>query len=85
MNDNEISRSNVGEYKGENSIEFNGNFLSEGTSSEYKVYLSVYGSIEDNKVYYPIQFANENIYNNNLKAHLLFYVRNGEIIEPQLY
>ena len=84
MNDKEISRSNVGEYKGENSIEFNGNFLSEGISSEYKVYLSVYGSIEDNKVYDPIQFANENIYNNNLKAHLLFYVRNGEIIEPEL-
>jgi hypothetical protein len=85
MNDNEISRSNVGEYKGENSIEFSGNFLSQGASYEYKVYLRVYGSIEDNKVYYPIQFANENIYNNNLKAHLLFYVRNGEIVEPQLY
>jgi len=81
-NDKEISRSNVGTYKGENSIEFNGNFLSKGVSSKYKVYLSVYGSNEDNKVYYPIQFANVNIYNNNLKAHLLFYVRNGEIAEP---
>ena len=80
-NDKEISRSNVGTYKGENSIEFNGNFLSKGVSSKYKVYLSVYGSIENNKVYYPIQFANEKIYNNNLKAHLLFYVRNGEISE----
>ena len=82
MNDKEISRSNVGTYKGENSIECNGNFLSEGVSSKYKVYLSVYGSIENNKVYYPIQFANEKIYNNNLKAHLLFYVNNGEIVEP---
>ena len=80
-NDKEISRSNVGTYKGENSIEFNGNFLSKGVSTKYKVYLSVYGSIEDNKVYYPIQFANEKIYNNNLKAHLLFYVRNGDISE----
>ena len=41
MNDKEISRSNVGTYKGENSIECNGNFLSEGVSSKYKVYLSV--------------------------------------------
>ena len=82
MKDKEISRSNVGEYKGENKIEINGKFLSEGTSSEYKVYLSVYGSIEENIIYYPIQFANENIYNNNLKAHLLFYVKNGEIVEP---
>ena len=82
MDDKEISRYNVGEYKGENSIEFNGNFLDEETSSEYKVYLSVYGSIEDNKIYYPIQFANENIYNKNLKAHLLFYAKNGEIVEP---
>ena len=82
MNDKEISRSNVGTYKGENSIECNGNFLSEGVSSKYKVYLSVYGSIENNKVYYPIQFANKNIYNNNLKAHLLFYITNGKIVEP---
>ena len=82
MNDKEISSYNVGEYKGENSIEFNGNFLSEDISSEYKVYLRVYGSIEDNIVYYPIQFANEDIYNTKLKAHLLFYVKNGEIVEP---
>ena len=82
MNNREISRFNVGEYKGENKFEFKGNFLSEGISSEYKVYLRVYGSIEDNVIYYPIQFANEDIYNKNLKAHLLFYVKNGEIVEP---
>ena len=82
MNDKEISRSNVGEYKGENSIEFNGNLLDEEISTEYKAYLNIYGSIEDNVIYYPIQFANENIYNKNLKAHVLFYVKNGEIVEP---
>ena len=82
MDDKEISRSNVGEYKGENSIDIKGKFLSEETSSKYKVYLRVYGSIENNIVYYPIEFANENIYNSDLKAHLLFYVTNGEIIEP---
>ena len=69
-------------YKGENKFQFKGNFLSEGISSEYKVYLGVYGSIEDNVIYYPIQFANEDIYNKNLKAHLLFYAKNGEIVEP---
>ena len=44
------------------------------TSQEYQ--------IENNVVYYPIQFANENIYNKDLKGHFLFYVKNGEIIEP---
>ena len=82
MDDKEISRSNVGEYKGENSIDIKGKFLSEDVSSKYKVYLRVYGSVENNIVYYPIEFANENIYNSDLKAHLLFYVSNGEIIEP---
>ena len=82
MNDKEIERNNVGEYKGENSIDFIGRFLDERASSEYKVYLSVYGSIEGGTVYYPIQFANEDIYNKNLKAHFLFYVKNGEVVEP---
>lgn len=82
MDDKEITRKNVGEYKGEMNFSINGKFLGEGDSSQYKVYLSVYGSIEDNVVYYPIQFANENIYNKDLKGHYLFYVKNGEIIEP---
>ena len=82
LKDKEISRSHIGEYKGENSIEFKSVFLSESSSREYKVFLSVYGSIENNVVYYPIQFANENIYKKDLKGHFLFYVKNGEIIEP---
>ena len=82
MQDKEIYRSNVGEYNGGISIEIKGGFLGEDSNSEYKVYLSVYGSIEDNVVYYPIQFANEDIYNKDLKAHLLFYIKRGEIIEP---
>ena len=83
MDNKEIYRENVSNnYKGEMSMEFNGKFLGEGDSSEYKVYLSVYGSIENKVVYYPIHFANEDIYNNNLKGHLLFYVKKGEIIEP---
>ena len=83
MDNKEIYRENVSNnYKGEMNMEFNGKFLGEGDSSEYKVYLSVYGSIENKVVYYPIHFANEDIYNNNLKGHLLFYVKKGEIIEP---
>ena len=81
MKDREISRINVGEYKGEMNIEFKERLLSE-ENAEYKAYLSIYGSIEDNTVYYPVQFANEDIYNKDLKGHLLFYVKNGEIIEP---
>ena len=82
MNDKEISRQNVGEYHGEMNLSVKGEFLSESNSSQYKVYLSVYGSIEDNVAYYPIQFANEDIYNKDLKGHFLFYVKNGELIEP---
>ena len=81
MSNKELSRSNVGEYNGEMSIDIKGELLEED-SSDYKVYLSVYGSIESKVVYYPIQFANEDIYNKDLKAHLLFYVKKGELIEP---
>ena len=77
--DHVIQRKNVGEYNGSLNLEIRDSFLAEGVSSDYKVYLSVYGSIEDNVVYYPIHFANENIYNNNLKGHFLFDVQNGYI------
>ena len=78
-NDKEIKRINVGKYKGSSNMEFSGNFLEKGASSEYKVYLRVYGSLENKVVYYPVEFANENIYNNNLKAHFLFTVKDGVI------
>ena len=82
MKDKEISRKNVGDYKGELSIEVKDKLLPEDKTSEYKVYLSIYGSIENKIVYYPIQFANKNIYNKDLKAHLLFYVKKGELVKP---
>lgn len=82
MNDKLISRSNIGKYNGEMNISLKGSLLAESKSSEYKAYLSVYGSIESNTVYYPVQFANEDIYNKNLKGHLLFYVKKGVITEP---
>ena len=83
MKDKEISRNNVGEYNGEMNIDFKGSFLDENNINKYKVYLIVYGSNEGNIIYYPVQFANENIYNKDLKAHFLFYINNGEIIEPE--
>ena len=82
MNNKEIYRKNVGNYKGELNMEFKDKFLSSDGSSEYKVYLSIYGSIEDKKVYYPVRFANENIYDSNFKGHLLFYVKKGVVTEP---
>ena len=78
-NNNEIKRSTVGSYSGSQIMEFSGNFLGKGESSDYKVYLRIYGSIEGGKIYYPVHFANQNIYNGNLKAHFLFNVKNGII------
>ena len=81
LNDKEISRANVGKYNGEMSIEVKGKLLAKG-SSDYKVYMSIYGSIESKVVYYPIKLANKSIYNSSLKAHHLFNVKQGELVEP---
>ena len=51
MNDKQITRRNVGEYKGSLDVSIYGKFLSKEETSEYKVYLSVYGSIENNVIY----------------------------------
>ena len=76
-----ISRNNVGLYRGENIIKINGELL-EKDHQDYKVFVSVYSSIENNTVYYPIQFVNVNIYNNKIKANLLSSVKDGgEIIK----
>ena len=78
MKDKEISRSNIGKYKGELSIEIKYQLLSEDYDYDYKVYLSIYGSIESKVIYYPIQFANEKIYNKDLKA-IFFSMSKKEI------
>ena len=71
-----ISRNKVGVFKGENSIKVSGKFL-EKDHQDYQVFICLYGSIENNIVYYPIQFANDNIYNKNLTANLLFTIKKG--------
>ena len=75
-----ISRYNVGKYKGENTLSINGDLLPKD-HEEYQVFMKVYGFSENNKDYYHIQFANDNIFNDNLKATYLFKVlKGGEIL-----
>ena len=83
MDNKEIYRKTViSNYTGELKMEIKDQFLSSSKSSEYKVYLSIYGSIEDKVVYYPVILANENIYEWDFKGHLLFYVKKGVVTEP---
>ena len=76
MNGKLIKRENVGKYSGENALKINGELL-EKDHQDYKVLICLYSSIEDNIVYYPIKFANDNIYDNDLKANLIFFVKEG--------
>ena len=76
LNNNIIKRQKVGTYMGENILKINGELL-EKDHQDYKVFICLYSSFENNIIYYPIQFANENIYNNNLKSNLVFSVKNG--------
>ncbi len=71
-----LKRKKLGKYSGGKTLTLSGEFL-EKEHADYKVYLSVYSSIEDGVVYYPIQFANDDIYDENLKAHYLFLVKEG--------
>ena len=71
-----ISREEVGQYKGENSLKVEGKLL-EKDHEEYKVFIRVYSSYENNIVYYPVHFANNNIYDDNIKANLIFFVKKG--------
>ena len=69
---------NVANFKGDFQLNISGKLL-EKKSEKYKMFIRIYGSIENNVIYYPLQFANKNIYDNKLKAHYLFTVENGEI------
>lgn len=71
-----LKRKKLGNYSGGNTLKLSGEFL-EKEHADYKVYLSVYSSIEDDVVYYPIEFANDDIYDDKLKAHYLFLVKEG--------
>ena len=73
---NIINIEEVGNYNGESILKVNGNLLNK-EHSEYKVFIRLYGSYVNNTVYYPVQFANENIYDDNIKANFLFSVKAG--------
>ena len=76
LKNNIINREEMGNYNGENVIKIKGKLLKEN-HDEYKVFIRLYSSYENNTVYYPVQFANDKIYDDNIKAHLLFYVEKG--------
>ena len=76
---NITNRKEVKKYNGESQLKINGKLLNKD-HEEYKVFIRLYGSYENNNVYYPIQFANENMYDDNIKANLLFSVKKGGTI-----
>ena len=76
---NITNRKEVKKYNGEKQIKINGKLLNKD-HEEYKVFIRLYGSYENNNVYYPIQFANENMYDDYIKANLLFSVKKGGTI-----
>lgn len=85
LNGTIIQRSEAGNYSGENILKINGNLLKK-ENEDYKVFIRIYGSFDNNIVYYPIQFANEKIYDNNIKANFIFLVKKGgEIIDYKQY
>ena len=81
MNETIISRNTFNKYNGEETFKITGELISKNKYKEYKVFLCLYGSIENNIVYYPIQFANDGLYNNKLKANYLFSVKDGLIAQ----
>ena len=76
--DDIISRKNLGKYKGENELKLKGELLSKD-HDDYKAFMKIYGLRENNMDYYNIQFANDDIYNENINATYLFQVKKGEI------
>ena len=80
INNNIIyKKENYGKYKGENKLNILNELLS-FDSEEYRVFIKLCGLKENNNDYYCIQFANENIYDENIKANYIFkVVKGGEI------
>ena len=65
-----------GYYEGSSEIKINDKLLKD---SSYKVYLKLCTLKTNNKFYYHLQFANDNVWSDSLKAHFLFNVKNGQI------
>ena len=74
-----IRRVNLGKYKGENELTLKGELLPKDYD-DYRVFIKIYGLKENNKDYYYVQFANDNIYNIQTNSNYLFkVVKGGEI------
>ena len=78
--ENDITkRNNIGKYNGEEELLIKGELLSK-ENGEYKVFIKLYGLRENNDDYYFVQFANDNIFNEQINSTYLFKVtKEGEI------
>ena len=75
-----IRRVNLGKYKGQSELKLNGQFLPTQYDT-YRVLLKIYGLRENNRDYYYVQFANDNLFDISFGATYLFRVVNGGEIQ----
>ena len=79
MVNNITERVNLGKYKGENELRINGKLLPI-ENDEYKVFIKIYGLNENDTDYYYVQFANDDIFEDQINSTYLFKVlKGGEI------
>ena len=80
MNNEIIKRNQIGKYKGENQLKIKSKLLSK-EQGEYKVFIKIYGLKENNMDFYFIQFANDNIFNEEINSTYIFKVNKEGKIE----
>ena len=79
MENNIIKRNNIGKYNGEEELIIKGELLSK-EYGEYKVFIKIYGLRENNDDFYFLQFANDNIFNEQINSTYIFKVtKEGEM------
>ena len=77
-NDIISKKENLGKYKGEERLVISSKLL-DIENEEYKVFVKLCGLKENNNDYYCVQFANEKLYDANIKANYIFKVFKGEV------
>ena len=77
---NEIisKKENLGKFKGEEQLIVSSEFLN-SENEEYKVFVKLCGLKENNNDYYCLQFANENIFDDNIKGNYIFKLFKEEV------
>ena len=77
---NEIisKKENLGIFKGEEQLIVSSEFLN-SENEEYKVFVKLCGLKENNNDYYCLQFANENIFDDNIKGNYIFKIFKEEV------